>query len=73
MTEAVISEVFKRPPLWDHRNEDCQNMGFVDTDLRRTTAKNHKTKKIRHLGESQENEVESAFSKDATSAMQGTK
>jgi hypothetical protein len=28
---------------------------------------------IRHLGENQENEFESAFSKDATSEIQGTK
>jgi hypothetical protein len=34
MTEALISEVFKRPVLWDHRIEDYHNRDFVDTDWR---------------------------------------
>lgn len=36
-TEAVIFDVFMRPPLWDSRNDDYDNRGFVDADLRRTT------------------------------------
>jgi len=29
-TEALISEVFKRPVLWDHRNKNYHNRDFVD-------------------------------------------
>ena len=34
MTEAVISEVFKRSVLWDHRIKDCHNRNFVDKEQR---------------------------------------
>lgn len=39
MNEAVISEVVKRPLLWDHRYKDYRNRDFVDNDLRRRTAR----------------------------------
>ena len=32
MTEALISEVFKRPVLWDHRNKNYHNRNFVDKE-----------------------------------------
>ena len=35
MTEAVISEVFKRPVLWDHRIKDYHNRDFVDKEWRK--------------------------------------
>ena len=72
MTEAVISKVFERPPLWDHHNEDCQNRGFVDTYLRRTTARITRQRKQKHMRQSQESEDESAFAKDATSEIEDT-
>jgi hypothetical protein len=34
MTEALISEVFKRPVLLDHRIKDYHNRGFVDKEWR---------------------------------------
>jgi hypothetical protein len=34
MTETLISEVFKRPVLWDHRVKDHHNRGFVDKEWR---------------------------------------
>jgi hypothetical protein len=37
MTEAVIAEVFKRPPLLDHGNEDLQFRGFVVTTIAKIT------------------------------------
>ena len=35
--------------MWDHRNDDCQNRGFVDADLRRTIPR-MKTKKLEMWG-----------------------
>jgi hypothetical protein len=32
MTEAVISEGFKRRVLWDHRIKDYHNSDFVDKE-----------------------------------------
>jgi hypothetical protein len=34
MTEALISEVFKRPVLWDHKIKDYHNRDFVDKEMR---------------------------------------
>jgi hypothetical protein len=34
MTEALISEVFKRPVLWDYRIKYYQNKDFVDKEWR---------------------------------------
>ena len=34
MTEAVISEVFKRSVLWDHRFKDYYNRNFVVKEWR---------------------------------------
>jgi len=34
LTEAVISEVFKRPELWSHRTKDYHNSEFVDKEWR---------------------------------------
>ena len=34
MTEAVISDVFKRPVLWDLRIKDYHNRDFVDKEWR---------------------------------------
>jgi len=34
MTEALISEVFKRRVLWDHRIKDHHNRDFVDKEWR---------------------------------------
>jgi hypothetical protein len=34
MTEAVISDVFKRPILWEHRIKDYHNRDFVDKEWR---------------------------------------
>jgi hypothetical protein len=34
MTEALISEVFKRPVLWDHRIKNYHNRDFVDKERR---------------------------------------
>ena len=34
MTEALISEVFKRLLLWDHKIKDYHNRDFVDKELR---------------------------------------
>jgi hypothetical protein len=34
MAEAIISEVFKRPVLWDHRIKDYHNRDFVDKEWR---------------------------------------
>jgi hypothetical protein len=34
MTEAPISEVLKRPVLWDHRLKDYHNRDFVDKEWR---------------------------------------
>jgi len=34
MTENLISEVFKRPVLWDHRTKDYHNRDFVDKGWR---------------------------------------
>ena len=31
---ALISEVFKRPVLWDHRNKGYHNRDFVDKEWR---------------------------------------
>jgi hypothetical protein len=33
-TEALISKVFKRPVLWDHRIKDYHNRDFVDKERR---------------------------------------
>ena len=32
--EALISEVFKRPVLWDHRIKNYHNRNFVDKEWR---------------------------------------
>jgi hypothetical protein len=32
MQETLISEVFKRPVLWDHRIKHYHNKDFVDKD-----------------------------------------
>jgi len=34
MTEALISEVYKRPVLWDHKIKNYHNRGFVDKEWR---------------------------------------
>jgi hypothetical protein len=34
MTEALISEVFKRLVLWDHKIKDYHNREFVDKEMR---------------------------------------
>ena len=34
MAEVIISEVFKRPVLWDHRIKNYHNRGFVDREWR---------------------------------------
>jgi len=34
MAEALISEVFKRPVLWDHRIKNYHNRDFVDKEWR---------------------------------------
>jgi hypothetical protein len=34
VTETLISEVFKRPLLWDHRTKDYHNRDFVDKGWR---------------------------------------
>ena len=34
ITEALISEVFKRPVLWDHRIKNYHNRDFVDKEWR---------------------------------------
>ena len=34
ITEAVISEVFKRPVLWDHRTKNYHKRDFVDKEWR---------------------------------------
>jgi hypothetical protein len=34
MTEALISEVFKRPVLWDHKIKAYHNRDFVDKECR---------------------------------------
>jgi len=34
MAEALISEVFKRPVLWDHRIKNYHNRDFVDREWR---------------------------------------
>jgi len=34
MTEALISEVFKRLVVWDHRIKDYHNRDFVDKEWR---------------------------------------
>jgi hypothetical protein len=34
LTEALISDVFKGPVLWDHRIKDYHNRDFVDKELR---------------------------------------
>jgi hypothetical protein len=31
-TEALISEVFKRPVLWDHQNKGYHNRKYVDKE-----------------------------------------
>lgn len=31
-TEALISEVFKRPALWDHQNKGYRNRRYVDKE-----------------------------------------
>jgi len=39
MTEALISEVFKRPVLWDHKIKDYHNRDFVDKEWRNLSQK----------------------------------
>jgi hypothetical protein len=34
MAEALISEVFKKPVLWDHRIKDYRNREVVDKEWR---------------------------------------
>jgi hypothetical protein len=34
ITEALISEVFKRPVLWDHKIKDYHHRDFVDNEWR---------------------------------------
>jgi len=35
MTEDLISEVFKRPVLWDHKIKDYQHRDFVGKEWRK--------------------------------------
>jgi len=34
IAETIISEVFKRPVMWDHRIKDYNNRDFVDKEWR---------------------------------------
>jgi len=34
ITEALITEAFKRPVLWDHRIKNYHNRDFVDKEWR---------------------------------------
>jgi len=68
MTEIVISEVFKRPVLWDQRNKDCHNRDIVGTVCDREQQKSHE--EIINVGRSQMYDAESAYSEDATSEIQ---
>jgi hypothetical protein len=50
MTEALISEVFKRPVLWDHRLKDYQNRDCVDKEWRNLSQTLKITNKYYYIG-----------------------
>jgi hypothetical protein len=49
MAEALISEVFKRSVLWDHRIKDYHNRDFVDKEWRNLSQTLNISSKYRYI------------------------